>query len=167
MERPPGLSFAACRCTTQGARLYAVSTQKSPKVQNRGLVFLSEGSHSRNRRGVSCEILTDGQNPGPSLRAVALPKHHSLLILPRQQRTICQLLYGNFRNLPLIYQPLQHLWRQIGQAQLPAGMTLGEVHGDCQVAHCFELTGFHPPPPGPCTANGPQDMRILGVVLAG
>ena len=50
---------------------------------------------------------------------------------------------------------------------LSADMALSEVHGDCQVAHCSELTRLHPPPPGPSSADGAQDMWIFGVILAG
>ena len=63
------------------------------------------------------------------------------------------------------HQAFQDFRRDLVQAQLPADMTLGEVHGNCQVAHCSELTGFHAPPPGTCATDGAQEMRILGLVL--
>lgn len=30
----------------------------------------------------------------------------------------------------------------------------------------YELTGLHAPPPSPRAANGAQDMRVLGLILA-
>jgi hypothetical protein len=65
---------------------------------------------------------------GP-IALIRCPKHHAALIPPRQRGALGKLHNRNGRDLPSEHQPLQRLWREVGQAQLPADMALCESNG--------------------------------------
>ena len=46
-------------------------------------------------------------------------------------------------------------------------MPLGEPHGLGQFLDGGKLSGLYAPPPAPCAADGPQDVRGLRLILAG
>ena len=88
------------------------------------------------------------------------------LFLPSLPGQKTQIIKTDRRRLAAAGQALEHLWCQIGEAQLAADMALGQTGGLGQFLNRGEFASFHPPPPAPCPANGAQEMGILCAVLA-
>ena len=82
------------------------------------------------------------------------PKRPLSLLLPCLPGQKTQVVEADRRCFAAAGQALQHLWRQIGEAQLAADVALGETDGLGQFLDRGELACLHAPPPAPCTADG-------------